>query len=126
MVLRLNSSSVQSGSDFGGNVVITEAGSGTFNMDTGQPLQAVIVRKGTRQVVGVYSGGIGGTGLVKRLTAGESETIQVIGGTARCDGGIGSALPSGSYQVIVEVAPEQSPHTPSYLTPPVALRITRA
>jgi hypothetical protein len=126
LALHLNSKSVQSGSTFNANVVITETGSGTFFMDTGQPIQAVLVKKGGRQVVGVYSGGIGGTGYAKHLSTWESETIPVVGGTARCDGGTGSALPSGSYQVVAEVAPEELPHTPSYLTPPVALRVTPA
>ncbi len=30
----------------------------------------------------------------------------------------------GNYQVIVQVAPETTPHSPAYLTPPVALRVT--
>jgi len=124
ITLDLQSPSIQSGSNFNGNVVISESGPGSFQMDTGQPVQAVVVVPGTRRVVGVYSGGIGGTGYVKDVSPGQSETINVIGGTARCDGGIGSALPPGHYQVIVQVAPETTPHTPAYLTPPVALRVT--
>lgn len=124
--LVLKSQSVRSGSTFTGSVVVSDSGPGTFFMDTGQPLQAVVVRKGTRQVVGVFSGAIGGTGYGRRLTAGQSESIGVIGGTARCDGGVGSALPPGGYQAIVQLAPETSPHTPSYLTPPVALQVTSA
>ena len=84
------------------------------------------MRTGTRQVVAVYNGEIGGTGCGKNLTTGQSESIPVVGGTARCDGGIGSALPPGNYQAIVQVAPETSPHTPRCLTPPVTLRITTA
>jgi hypothetical protein len=84
------------------------------------------VRTGTRQVVAVYNGEIGGTGCGKNLTTGQSESIPVVGGTARCDGGIGSALPSGRYQALVQVGPEASLHTPEYLTPPVTLRITTA
>lgn len=124
--LSLTSQRVRSGSTFGGSVVVSNSGPGTFSMDPGQPLQAVVVRKGTRQVVGVFSGGIGGTGIAKRLTAGQSESIGVIGGTARCDGGLGSALPPGGYQAIVQVAPEASLHTPSYLTSPVALQVSSA
>jgi len=93
-------------------------------MDTGQPIQAVVVVRGTRRVVGVYSGGIAGTGYFVRVGPGLSETIPVFVGTTRCDGGIGSALPPGKYQVIVQVAPETTPHSPAYLTPPVALRVT--
>jgi hypothetical protein len=93
-------------------------------MDTGQPVQAVVVLPGRRRVVGVYSGGIAGTGYVVRVGPGQSQTIPMIGGTARCDGGIGSALPRGNYQVIVQIAPEQKPHSPAYLTPPIAFGIT--
>jgi hypothetical protein len=125
-ILRLKSQRVESGGQFGGSVVITESGPGAFFMDTGQPLQAVVVKRNTREVVGVFSGAIGGTGYAKRLSAGQSESIDVIGGTARCDGGVGSALPPGRYQAFVEVSPETSPHSPSYGTPPVALRVNSA
>jgi hypothetical protein len=121
--LDLPSPSIQSGSNFGGNVAISESGPGSFQMDTGQPIEAVVVVPGTRRVVGVYGEGIGGTGYVKDVTPGQSETIPVVGGTARCDGGVGSVLPPGHYQVIVQVAPETKPHSPAYLTPPVALRV---
>ncbi len=123
LALRLRSRNVSSGSTLSGNVVETESGPASFFMDTGQPLEAVVVRPGTRQVVGVYSGVIAGTGYGPRLGPGESGTVPVLGGTARCDGGIGSALPPGRYQVVVRVAPEAPPNTPDYLTPPVALRV---
>jgi hypothetical protein len=124
--LSLRSQNVKSGSMLRGSVVVTDSGPAAFVMDTGQPLLAVVVKKGTGQVVGVFSGAIAGTGLAKRLTAGESESIAVLGGTARCDGGTGSALPPGNYQAVVQIGPETSPHTPSYLTVPVALRVRAA
>lgn len=113
-----------SGSSFQGGVVVSEKGSGSIVMDTGQPLQAVIVRPGTRRVVGVFAGAIGGTGFGPRLHGGQPSTIPVVGGTARCDGGIGSALPPGNYQALVVVAPESAPHLPAYLTPAVTIRVT--
>jgi hypothetical protein len=116
---------VRSGSAFNGEVVVREHGTDSFLMDTGQPLQAVVVRPGTLQVVGVFSEGIGGTGFAPRVTPGSSGAIPVIGGTARCDGGSGSALPPGTYQVIVRVAPETSAHTPAYLTPATTIHLTR-
>ena len=124
VTLDLSSQYVRSGSSFDAKVVVTNDESINFSMDTGQPLQAVIVRPGTRQVVGIYNGGIGGTGFGRRLSPGQSEAIPVIGGTARCDGGIGSALPPGRYQVIVRVAPETQPQTPTFLTPPVTIHVT--
>jgi hypothetical protein len=94
--LRLASASVTSGEDFSASVRIRELGPERFSMGPGQPVQAVVVRTGTKRVVGVYSGVIGGTGYPVNLTAGESKTVAVIGGTARCDGGRGSALPAGT------------------------------
>jgi hypothetical protein len=124
LVLRLKHNSVRSGAAFSATVIVDERGQGRFTMDTGQPLVAVVVRPRTLQVVGVYSGGIAGTGYSLLLTPGKSGTIPAFGGTARCDGGLGSALPPGTYQVIVRVAPEGRHQYPAYLTPPLTLRIT--
>jgi hypothetical protein len=121
--LQLPTPKIRSGSMFNPTVLVTETGPSTFSMDTGRPIQAVIVRTDTRQVVGVYGGAIGGTGYLVDLSAGQSRSIPVVGGTARCDGGIGSALPVGSYQAIAQVTPETSPHAPAYLTSPVAVRV---
>ena len=104
--LHLDRTSVASGSDFLGAVLISELGPGRFSMGIGQPVEAVVVRRGTEKVVGVYSGVIGGTGYSVNLVRGESKSVPVIGGTARCDGGIGSALPAGTYGVIVEISNE--------------------
>jgi hypothetical protein len=124
LALRLEHGSVHFGADFFPTVVVSERGPRSFTMDTGEPLVAVLVRPGTRQVVGVYSGAIAGGGGGPHLKPGQSSTISAIGGTARCDGGLGSALPPGTYQVIVTVAPEGPHQTPAYLTPPVTLRVT--
>lgn len=77
-----------------------------------------------RQVVGVYSEAIGVTGYLVKLSRGKSRMIPTIGGTARCDGGIGSALPPGTYEVIFRVAAEGRRQSPAYLTPAVTLRVT--
>jgi hypothetical protein len=125
VALRLQGTTVRSGADLAGKVVLTYRGTGSFAMDTGQPLEAVVVRPGTRQVVGVDAGAIAGTGDASRITDGQSESISIAGGTARCDGGLGSALPPGRYQVLVRVAPETTPLARGYLTPPVTIRVTR-
>jgi hypothetical protein len=124
LVLQLKHNSVRSGAAFSATVIVDEHGPRSFTMDTGQSLVAVVVRSGTLQVVGVYSGGIAGTGYILHLTPGKSRTIPTFGGTARCDGGLGSALPPGTYQVIVRVAPEGRHQYPAYLTPPLTLRVT--
>jgi hypothetical protein len=67
-------------------------------------VEAVITKLGTGRVVGVYSGGIAGEGLSLLLSPGQSQTLGVVGGTASCDGGIGSALPPGRYNAVAEVS----------------------
>lgn len=124
LALQLDSRRVRSGSTFDATAVVSERGPDSYVMDTGEPIEAVVVRPGSLRVVGVFSGGIGGTGAELHVAPGAMGTIPVVGGTARCDGGIGSALPPGRYQVIARVAPESSPHFPYYLTDPVALRVT--
>jgi hypothetical protein len=122
--LRLTSRTVRSGSNFAGSVVVRNKGTGSFEMDTGQPMQAVVVRTGTRRVVGVYSGGIAGTGYGPRIEPGHSYRVNVFGGTARCDGGYGSALPAGRYQVVTLVM-DESGKAPRFATPPVSLTVTQ-
>ena len=124
--LRLGNTSVTSGADFSGSVRLAELGPGRFSMDLGQPVQAVVVRTGTQRVVGVYSGVIGGTGYQVNLVRGESKKVAVIGGTARCDGGTGSALPAGTYSVVVQISSEDAGPSPDYLTPQVPLRVLPA
>jgi hypothetical protein len=95
-------------------------------MDTGQPLEAVVIKAGTHRVVGVYTGGVAGTGYTVTRGAGQSAANaapSVLVGTARCDGGIGSALPPGKYQVVALVMDETG-KAPRYLTPPVNLTVT--
>jgi len=78
---------------------------------------------GTHQVVGVYGGGIAGTGYAVRLDPGQRSQVTVIGGTARCDGAIGSALPAGQYQMLAVVMDETG-KPPRYLAPPVTFTVT--
>jgi hypothetical protein len=121
--LHLKADTVRSGDVATGNVEITNRGTAPFFMDTGQPLQAVIVRPGSHQIVGAYTGGIAGTGYGMRLTKGQHENVPTFVGTARCDGGLGSALPPGKYQAVVLVMDETG-KGPRYLTPPTALTVT--
>jgi hypothetical protein len=119
---QLGQSTVKAGQDFSGKVVVTVT-EGHLAMDTGQPLEAVLVQPGTRRVVGVGTSAIGGTGYGFDLSAAGSWSVDFVGGTARCDGGTGSALPAGIYEVIVRLAPETTPHSPVFWTPPVTIRL---
>jgi hypothetical protein len=110
--------------DFGNaTLVVSEVGAGTFQMDTGQPLVAQIVRPGSRRVVGTYDAGIGGTGYGPRVTAGHDEMIPVVFGTARCDGGLGSAMPPGRYVVVVYMHSEEGGGA-VYIAPGVPVVVT--
>jgi hypothetical protein len=121
--LHLNSATVRAGSDFGGNLTVGNQRPGSFVMDTGQPLVVEVVRPGTTQVVGTYSGSIAGTGYAPRISTGESYRVNIVGGTSRCDGSA-SVLPAGKYQVIAQVMDETGV-PPRYLTPPVPITVTR-
>jgi hypothetical protein len=104
--LHLEGPTVAFGSDFSGSVTLFNKGPSPFGADIGQPLRAVLVRFGSDRVAGVYGGDIVGTGLLVELAPRRSETICVVGGTARCDGGTGSALPHGLCGVTVLVRDE--------------------
>jgi hypothetical protein len=120
--LHLKSHKVDYGGDFSGSIKVHESGPGSFEMDTGQPLTAVITKPGSNRIVGEYSGGIAGTGYGPRIEPGQGYSIDVVGGTARCDGGRGSALPAGHYDAVVQVGPEASNH-PVFLTLPVPIQV---
>jgi hypothetical protein len=111
--------------DFGNaTLVVSEVGPGTFQMDTGQPLVAQVVRPGSRRVVGTYDAGVAGTGYGPKVNAGQDEMIPVVFGTARCDGGVGSALPTGRYDVIVYMHHEGPGPGPVYYSPAVPIVVT--
>ena len=104
-----------------GSLKVRYDGPGTLVVDTGQPIVAHIVKRGTRTVIGTFTGGIRGTGLFIRLATGQERPINVLIGIARCDGGIGSALPPGTYGVRTPLGPDGG--TPEYLAPEVPLTI---
>jgi hypothetical protein len=120
--LHLNSATVRAGSDFGGVLTISNRRPGSFVMDTGQPLVVAVVRRGTTQVLGTYTGAIVGTGYAPRISTGESYRVNVVGGTSRCDGSA-SLLRAGKYQVIAQVMDETGV-PPRYLTPAVPITVT--
>ena len=124
LTLVLQHTSIRSGALGSGDLVVHEGGPGTFTMDTGQPITAELVRPGTRKVVGTYDAGIGGTGYGPNLTAGQSEQVPVVWGAARCDGGIGSAVPPGRYEVLAYAHHEERGPGPLYYAPGVSITVT--
>jgi hypothetical protein len=102
--LRLHSRRIKVGADLAGVVVVHNSGRSGVAGLPGSPVQVVITTSGTRRVVGIFSGAIGGTGGAGGLGPGQSRAISIVGGTARCDGGLGSALPPGRYDAVAEVS----------------------
>ncbi len=126
---RLDTARVVTGEDFRGTVTITNAGADVVEFESGDPMTAVVYRRGSNQVVGAYEGGIGGVGAGGTLQPGETLDIGVLGGTASCDPTLGYALPPGSYDVRVRVDqyahPEATGVVITYLlSDPVPLEIT--
>jgi hypothetical protein len=123
--LALKHAKIKTG-DFGdATLTAHEDGPGTFQMDTGQPLVAQVVRPGTKKVVGTFDGGIAGTGYGPKIGPGQDETVPVVFGTTRCDGGLGSAMPPGRYDVVMYMHPEGRGRGPIYYAPPVPVVVTR-
>jgi hypothetical protein len=125
--LQLRSHRVHAGGSLTGRLIARDHRTAPFEMDTGSVVEGVVVRTGTHDVVGVYSGAIAGTGFTLRAESGGSAPSgtapTVIVGTARCDGGTGSALSPGKYQAVVLVMDETG-KPPRYLTPAVNLVVT--
>ncbi len=126
---RLETARVVSGADFGGTVTVTNGGLEAVEFESGDPMTAIIYRRGTDQVVGAYDGGIGGVGAGGTLQPGGTLDIGVLGGTASCDPTLGYALPPGLYDVRVPVDQYAHPDATgvvitSFLSDHVALEIT--
>lgn len=124
--LRFGRTSVASGSTLTGTVVLHDRGPTRMTVEPGQPLLAVLLRPGTRRVVGVYDMVVAGVGSGTTLRTGASWSDPVLLGTARCDGGVGSALPPGRYTAIAEVTGPTARSGPVRFTDEVAVRVRRS
>ncbi len=117
--------SVTSGTSFRGAIRVTNRGSKDITLTSGS-MATYVVKQGTRRVAGATSSFKLDVLYSYVVKPGRSVSIPVIGGTTRCDGGIGSALPPGSYDVVEKfgVPDYRSRKTYQYLTPPVLIRVT--
>ena len=102
-VATLDVGSVRSGLDFGGTVIVRNAGADVFDFQSGPTQSAVVFRPGAAAPSGFYTGGMDAIGYGARLEPGGSVSLDVVGGTASCDPALGYALPPGLYEVRVPV-----------------------
>jgi hypothetical protein len=132
--LQLRSRVIKIGADLTGHVAFHDtSATQSVRVLTESPIEVVVTKPGTRRVVGVFTGAIAGTAAAPLLVPGESQNVAVVGGTGRCDGGIGSALPPGRYDAVAEVSgvaidgPDGSAGQPppTYFTPFVPIEIVR-
>jgi hypothetical protein len=131
-ILQLRSRVLKIGADLAGHVELHDtSATQSVRVLTESPIEIVVTKPGTRRVVGVYTGAIAGTAAAPLLEPGQSQNVAVVGGTGRCDGGIGSALPPGRYDAVAEVSgvaidgldgPGGQP-PPTYFTPFVPIQI---
>lgn len=121
LALNLDRSAIAATDMVNGKLTVTNTSPAPFQMDPGQPVVGLLVKPGSRTVIGSYPFGTMGTGLGLRLQTGQSATIRVVVGTARCGGGTGSALPAGTYAVRAGIGPHEGPA--QYLAPEAPLVI---
>lgn len=133
-VLHLRSRVIKVGGDLKGHVTFRSTSTLNVRVLTDQPIEVVVTKPGARRVVGVVTGFFVGTAYAPSLAPGQSQNVAIVGGTGRCDGGVGSALPPGRYDAVAEVSgvaidgPEGGPGgqpTPTYFTPFVPIQIVR-
>lgn len=98
--LHLDASTVAGGANLEGHIVFRDVGTSPVRVLTVQPISVELVEPGTRRVVGTYAGAIAGTGYAPLLAPGRTQTVAIVGGTARCDGGVGSTAPPGRYDAV--------------------------
>jgi hypothetical protein len=127
-ILTLLTTTINPGGNLKGAVQILDNTSRPVILAIGQPLTVVLTQPASRRVVGVFDGAIAGTGYGTTLIPGNPVNIEAIGGSARCDGGIGSALPAGRYDAIAEVTEPtvdepENPHGAVVFTNTVPVRI---
>jgi hypothetical protein len=102
--LHLASNTIESDADLKGDVLFTNTSQHQVRIDTTSPIEVVLTKPGSRRVVGVFGGGIAGTAYGVSLSPGQKQKVSIVGGSARCDGGTGSALPQGRYDAVAEVS----------------------
>ncbi len=110
--LTLTTDTVAPGADFTGTLTVTNVGTRQVVLGGG-PYTPVVRDRGTRAVIGIETEVIAPAGSdAITLEPGDSHTFEVSGTTASCDPTLGAALPTGTYDVTVDlISPELSAPT---------------
>jgi len=95
------STTVRAGDEVRGTVRLTNHGSTPISLEGDQPVTGVIVERGTKDVVAVFTGSIAGTGWGATLAPGESAENTFLAATADCRADKGFALAPGEYGLVV-------------------------
>ncbi len=106
-------------------LTVRNNGSTVFDASSGPELIGALVTPGTHHVVGAFTGATQSVLVFHQVQPGQSATIPVIFGTARCDGGEGSAIPPGVYGLVVVVGASGREAGRGYVSPEVVVTITQ-
>ena len=123
-VIELPTSRISHTVGFPAKVTLTNTGSATLKMDTGQPLSIYLFTSDGTALVGASPGAIGGTGLRLELLPGASHEIDAGGGTASCDLRLGYELPDGPYVARAAVEIDGTSPPGYFWSDPVSIQLT--
>jgi hypothetical protein len=109
---------------FPAKVTLTNNGSTTLTIDTGQPLSIYLFEPDGTALVGASPGAVAGTGLGLKLLPGASHAIDAGGGTASCDLRLGYELPDGPYVARAAVEIDETSGPGYFWSDPVSIQLT--
>jgi hypothetical protein len=108
---------------FPAKVRLTNTGSTTVTIDSGQPLSIYLFAPDGTGPVGASPGAIGGTGLSLKLLPEASHEIDASGGTASCDLRLGYELPDGPYVARAAVEIDKTSGPGYFWSDPVSIQL---
>ena len=111
-----------------GEATLTIANNGANQFHTSFSLPAVtgvLVASGSRHVVGVTRTQPGlGSGTIDLAPGQSASNVKVVFATRRCDGGVGSAVPPGTYGLRVALTSYGVTGPTSYVSPEITVTVT--
>ena len=108
---------------FRAKVRLTNTGTSTISISTGEPLAIYLFRPGESTPIGGSAGGSAGVGLGPTLKAGASTEIEAGGGTGSCDLALGYELPDGRYDAKAAVELDRPSGVGYFWSQPLAIQL---